>query len=61
MSTTQLEGDWEDQKAKLKQKFAVLTENNILFTEDKKEEMIKKLQTKLGRTREELLKIIERL
>ncbi|MNF26265.1 hypothetical protein D3C84_68950 [compost metagenome] len=59
MNTTELKGNWEEQKIKLKQKFAALTENDLLFTEGKKEEMIKKLQIKLGKTKEELLKIIE--
>lgn len=59
MNTMELKGNWEEQKIKLKQKFAALTENDLLFTEGKKEEMIKKLQIKLGKTKEELLKIIE--
>jgi uncharacterized protein YjbJ (UPF0337 family) len=59
MDTTELKGNWEEQKIKLKQKFAALTENDLLFTEGKKEEMIKKLQIKLGKTKEELLRIIE--
>jgi uncharacterized protein YjbJ (UPF0337 family) len=59
MNSTELKGNWEEQKGKLKQKFAALTENDLLFTEDKKEEMIGKLQSKLSITKEELLKIIE--
>ncbi|TDE44421.1 CsbD family protein [Flavobacterium rhamnosiphilum] len=59
MNSIELTGNWEEQKGKLKQKFAALTENDLLFTEGKKEEMIGKLQIKLGITKEELLKIIE--
>lgn len=58
MNTTDLKGNWEEQKAKLKQKFAALTDNDLLFVEGKKEEMIAKLQIKLGKTKEELFKII---
>lgn len=61
MNTTELEGNWEEQKGKLKQKFAALTENDLLFQEGMKEEMIGKLQIKLGTTKEDLLKIIENL
>jgi uncharacterized protein YjbJ (UPF0337 family) len=61
MNTTELKGNWDEQKGKLKQKFAALTENDLLFAEGKKEEMIGKLQIKLGKTKEELLKIIETL
>lgn len=58
MNTTEFEGNWDEQKAKLKQKFAALTDNDLLFAEGKKEEMMAKLQIKLGKTKEELYKII---
>jgi len=45
-------------KGKLKQKFAVLTDNDLMFEEGKKDEMFGKLQKKLGKTKEELHKII---
>ena len=61
MNTTELKGNWEEQKGKLKQKFAALTDNDLLFAEGKKEEMMGKLQIKLGKTKEELHKIIEGL
>jgi len=61
MNTTELKGNWEEQKGKLKQKFAALTDNDLLFAKGKKEEMIGKLQIKLGKTKEELYKIIEAL
>ena len=58
MNTTELKGNWEQQKGKLKQKFASLTDNDLLFAEGKKDEMLGRLQTKLGKTKEELHKII---
>lgn len=61
MNTTQLKGDWEQQKGKLKQKFATLTDNDLLFAEGKKEEMFGRLQTKLGKSKEELHKILSDL
>jgi uncharacterized protein YjbJ (UPF0337 family) len=61
MNTTELEGKWNEQKGKLKQKFAVLTDNDLMFAEGKKEEMFGKLQTKLGKTKEEFHKIISEL
>ncbi len=57
----ELTGNWGEQKEKLKQKFAALTENDLFFSNGKKEEMIEKLKVKLGITKEELLKIIEKL
>ena len=61
MNTTTLNGSWEEQKGKLKQKFAKLTDNDLLFIDGKKEEMMGKLQIKLGKTKEELHKILEEL
>jgi uncharacterized protein YjbJ (UPF0337 family) len=61
MNTTELKGNWEEQKGKLKQKFASLTDNDLLFVEGKKEEMMGKLQIKLGKTKDELHKIIQAL
>ena len=61
MNTTELEGNWEEQKGKLKQQFAKLTDNDLLFAEGKKDEMMGKLQIKLGKTKEELHEIIQGL
>lgn len=61
MNTTELKGKWEEQKGKLKQKFAELTDDDLLFAEGKKDEMLGKLQIKLGKSKEELHKIIEAL
>jgi uncharacterized protein YjbJ (UPF0337 family) len=61
MNTTELKGSWEEQKGKLKQKFATLTDNDLLFAEGKKEEMMGKLQIKLGKSKEELHKILSDL
>ncbi|MGO4904014.1 hypothetical protein [Flavobacterium sp. W20_MBD1_R3] len=61
MNNSEQSGKWEDQKKQLKEKFAALNESDLLFAKDKKEEMISKLQIKLGKTREEILKIIDSL
>jgi len=61
MNTTELKGNWNEQKSKLKQKCATLTDDDLMFAEGKKEEMLAKLQIKLGKTKEELHKIIATL
>ena len=58
MNTTEIKGNWNEQKGKLKQKFAALTDNDLMFEKGKQDEMLGKLQTALGKTKEELLKII---
>ena len=61
MNTTEIKGNWKEQKGKLKQKFATLTDNDLMFEEGKKEEMMGRLQVKLGKTKEELHRIITSL
>ena len=61
MNTTTLEGNWNEQKGKLKQQFAQLTDDDLLFAEGTKDEMLGKLQIKLGKSKEELRKIISGL
>ena len=61
MNTTELKGNRNEQKGKLKQQFAVLTDNDLMFEEGKKDEMFGRLQIKLGKTKEELHKLIQGL
>jgi uncharacterized protein YjbJ (UPF0337 family) len=58
MNKTELKGNWNEQKGKLKKKFGFLTENDLMFEEGKQDEMLGKLQVKLGKTKDELHKII---
>jgi uncharacterized protein YjbJ (UPF0337 family) len=61
MNTTEVKGNWNEQKGKLKQKFAILTDDDLMLVSGKKEEMLGRLQAKLGKTKEELHKIIASL
>lgn len=54
MNTTEAKGNWNIQKARLKQKFADLTDNDLMYEEGQRDEMLGKLQVKLGKTKEEL-------
>lgn len=60
-NSDELKGSWNEQKGRLKQKFALLTDNDLLFVEGKKDEMLGKIQKKLGKTKEELQAIIAAL
>ncbi len=61
MNTTELKGNWNQIKGKLKQKFATLTDSDLLLVEGKQDEMLGRLQTKLGKTKDEIHKIITEL
>jgi len=61
MNTAGAIENWKERKSKLRQKFRFLTENDFMFEDGKKEEMLGKLQIKLGKTKDELIKIIAAL
>ncbi len=61
MTKLQLKGSWNEAKGKLKQKYAQLTDNDLAFAEGKDDELLGRLQQKLGRSKEELRREIENL
>lgn len=61
MKKIEEQGNWNEQKGKLEQKFAVLTENDQMFEAGRQKEILGKIQTRLGKTGEELRKIVEGL
>jgi uncharacterized protein YjbJ (UPF0337 family) len=58
---TQLKGNWNETKGKLKQQYAMLTDDDLLLVEGKQDEMLGRLQAKLGKTKEEIHTIISGL
>ena len=61
MNKTEVKGNWNEMKAKLKSKYAVLTDNDLMYDEAQKEEMFAKIQKTLGKTKEELQEIFRSL
>ena len=53
-----LEGDWNEQKSKLKQRFSELTDSDLLLEEEEKDKLISRLQIKLGKTKDEITTIL---
>lgn len=60
-NTTGMKDNWNETKKILKKKFAMLTDNDLLFTEGKQDEMLARIQLKLGKTKEEIQKVISQL
>ena len=60
-NVTELKGNWNETKGKLKQKFAILTDSDLLLIEGKQDEMLGRLQIRLGKTKEEIQKLISQL
>jgi uncharacterized protein YjbJ (UPF0337 family) len=61
MNSTGLKGNWNELKGKLKKKYADLTDDDLLYDEGKEDEMIGRLQKKLGKSRDEVRRIIAEL
>ena len=61
METAESELNLNEEKGKLIQKFASLTDDDQLFEEGKKAEMFGKYEARLGQTKEELDHIISGL
>ena len=55
MDKLELKGKWNEIKGKAKQEFAVLTDNDLMYEEGKEDEMIGRIQDKLGKTRDEVV------
>ncbi len=47
-------GNWNETKGKMKQAYGDLTEDDVTYQEGKEDEMIGKLQKKLGKTKQEV-------
>ena len=61
MNKLQIKGSWNEMKGKLKQKFGNLTDNDLTFADGKEDELLGRLQNKLGKSKEDIRKMIERL
>jgi uncharacterized protein YjbJ (UPF0337 family) len=59
MNKLGIKGNWNEIKGKLKQKYADLTDDDLMFAEGKEDELYGRLQKRLGKSKEELKKEIE--
>jgi len=53
--------NWNETKGKLKQKFTSLTDHDVLFVDGNQDKFIGRLQIKLGKSKEEIHKLISEL
>jgi uncharacterized protein YjbJ (UPF0337 family) len=61
MNKLRIKGNWNEVAGKLKQKYANLTDDDLLFKEGKEEELLGKLQKILGKSKEEIRNLIEKI
>ncbi|UFH45039.1 CsbD family protein [Flavobacterium galactosidilyticum] len=58
-NSKEIKGNWNEFKGKLKQKYADLTDDDLLFEEGKEDEMWGKLQQKIGKTEKEIKSLFD--
>ena len=56
----QFKGGWNEVRGKLKQKYGQLTDDDLAFAEGKDDELLGRLQQRLGKTKEDLRAEIEK-
>jgi uncharacterized protein YjbJ (UPF0337 family) len=60
-SILEFKGTWNELSGKLKQKYAILTDDDLKLVEGKQEELLGRLQVKLGKTKQDFQKLINEL
>ena len=55
MDSLELKGKWNELKGKVKQAHADLTDDDLRYEEGKDDELVGRLQQKLGQTREDVI------
>jgi uncharacterized protein YjbJ (UPF0337 family) len=61
MNKLQMKGSWNEIKGKLKQSYGSLTDDDLVFAEGKDDELVGRLQKKLGKSKEKVRQMIEGL
>lgn len=59
MTKMNLKGNWNEIKGKLKQKYGQLTDDDLTFAEGKEDELLGRLQKRLGMSKEDVRREIE--
>ena len=59
MNTLVLKGDWNIVKGKLKQKYAQLKDDDLIFVKGKEEELLGRIQKRTGKSRDEVERALE--
>lgn len=56
----QMSGNWDAQSKQLKEKYAQLTDSDLKFETGKEEDLLKRIESRLNKKREEVVNIIRK-
>ncbi len=60
MNKLNIKGNWNEKKGKLKQQFSKLTDDDLMYVEGKEDEMLGRIQKRLGKSKDEVREIIRK-
>jgi len=60
-TSLKMKGNWNEMKGKIKQHYANLTDDDLMYEEGKEDELYGRIQKKTGRTKEEVKKWLDTL
>jgi uncharacterized protein YjbJ (UPF0337 family) len=60
-TSLKFKGSWNEVKGKIKQQYAHLTDDDLLYEEGKEDELLGRIQKKTGTSKEEIKNWIDRL
>ncbi len=58
-NSEEIKGNWNELKGKLKQEYADLTDDDLLYEEGKDDELWGRIQQKVGKTKKEIMSLFE--
>lgn len=61
MDKLEFKGNWNEIKGKAKEEYGELTDNDLAYEEGQEDQMIGRVQQKLGKTREEVVEWLNSL
>jgi uncharacterized protein YjbJ (UPF0337 family) len=61
MANLKIKGEWNEVKGKIKQAYAELSDDDLVYVEGKHDELLGRLQKKLGKSQDEIRRFIENL
>ncbi|MBL7919349.1 MAG: CsbD family protein [Bacteroidia bacterium] len=56
-----LKGNWNELKGKIKQQYGELTDDDLIYEEGKDDELVGRLQKKIGKTKDQVIDWIQSL
>ena len=56
-----LKGNWNEIKGKIKQKYGDLTDDDLVYEEGKDDELVGRIQKKIGKSKDEVIRWIQSL